>query len=90
MKCTYCSTEIKKGTGLMYVHRIGDTAFYCSNACFKNGVVMRRKPNRKLVSGPAVAKAVKPTVEKMAEKKEEKKEEKKQEKPAQTATSAKK
>ena len=89
MKCAYCSTEIKKGTGLMYVYRIGDTAFYCSNSCFKNRVVMRRKPNRKLVSGPAAAKALKPVAEKREEKKEEKKQEERQ-KPAPAAATAKK
>lgn len=80
MKCTYCLAEIKKGTGLMYVYRIGDTAFYCSNSCFKNDVVMGRKPNRKLVASPAVKK-----VEKKEEKKEAATAGKREEKPAQAA-----
>jgi len=51
MKCAYCSSEIKKGTGLMYVYKTGETAFYCSNSCYKNHVVMDRKINRKLLQG---------------------------------------
>ena len=50
VKCTYCSTELKKGTGMMYVHRTGDIAYYCSNSCYKNHVVMRRKISKKLVT----------------------------------------
>ena len=51
MKCAYCLSEIKKGTGLMYVYKTGETAFYCSNSCYKNHVVMDRKMNRKLLHG---------------------------------------
>jgi ribosomal protein L24E len=50
VKCAYCSTELKKGTGIMYVHRIGDIAYYCSNGCFKNHVFMKRKINKKLIT----------------------------------------
>ena len=47
MKCTYCSREIRKGTGMMYVYRIGTINYFCSNRCFKNGVRMHRKMNKK-------------------------------------------
>lgn len=43
MKCTYCSREIPKGTGTMYVHKTGSVNYFCSNRCFKNSVNMKRK-----------------------------------------------
>jgi ribosomal protein L24E len=49
MKCSYCSTELAKGTGLLYVHRIGTLEYFCSNRCFKNSVITKRTINPKLV-----------------------------------------
>ncbi|MDE1871629.1 MAG: 50S ribosomal protein L24e [Candidatus Micrarchaeota archaeon] len=46
MKCTYCSREIPKGTGTMYVHKTGTLNYFCSNRCFKNSK-MKRKMNKK-------------------------------------------
>ncbi|MGC8572099.1 MAG: 50S ribosomal protein L24e [Candidatus Micrarchaeia archaeon] len=50
MKCSYCGAEIKKGTGIMYVHKNGDINYFCSNTCYKNSIVMRRKINKKIVA----------------------------------------
>ena len=50
MKCAYCGSEIKKGTGMMYVYKIGDISYYCSNSCFKNDVTMGRRLNKKLMA----------------------------------------
>jgi large subunit ribosomal protein L24e len=47
MKCTYCTREIPKGTGTMYVFKIGTINYFCSRRCLKNGVVMKRKMNKK-------------------------------------------
>jgi len=49
MKCVYCGAEIKRGTGIMYVRKSGDTFYFCSNRCFKNSVVLRRKINKKII-----------------------------------------
>jgi large subunit ribosomal protein L24e len=49
MKCTYCQCEIKKGTGMMYVYKIGTISYFCSNRCFKSEVKMKRKMNKKLI-----------------------------------------
>lgn len=49
-KCAYCSGDLKKGTGLMYVYRTGNIAYYCSNTCFKNHVRLGRKISRKLAT----------------------------------------
>ncbi len=70
VKCTYCLSELKKGTGMMYVHRIGTIEYYCSNSCFQNHVVMRKKINRKLVTSEVKIKAA--TTAKIAEKPQKK------------------
>ncbi len=57
MKCSYCSAEIKRGTGLLYVYKTGNTSYYCSNRCFKNDIEMGRKINQKLVRRNAKASA---------------------------------
>ncbi len=47
MKCFYCSDEIKKGAGIMYVYNNGTVRHFCSGRCYKNSVVLGRKYNRK-------------------------------------------
>ncbi|MCL4389175.1 MAG: 50S ribosomal protein L24e [Candidatus Marsarchaeota archaeon] len=49
MKCTYCSSNIKKGTGIMYVHKIGTVSYFCSGRCYKNAILVKRKQNRMAV-----------------------------------------
>ena len=51
VKCAYCSSDLKKGTGIMYVYRSGDISYYCSSGCLRNNIVMRKKINRKLIKG---------------------------------------
>lgn len=43
MKCSYCSEEIEKGTGFMYVRRNGAIRYFCSGRCKKLGLVHNRK-----------------------------------------------
>jgi ribosomal protein L24E len=47
MKCSYCSKEIKKGTGLVYIFKNGKANYYCSNRCYVNNIKLRRKANSK-------------------------------------------
>ena len=49
MKCSYCTAEIEKGTGMMYVRRTGAMKYYCSKRCFKFEVVFKKKQNKKEV-----------------------------------------
>ena len=35
MRCAFCTKEIDKGTGTMYVRKTGATKYYCSNRCFE-------------------------------------------------------
>lgn len=43
MKCSYCSNEIEKGTGLVYVRKNGAIRYYCTNRCRKLNLVYDRK-----------------------------------------------
>lgn len=44
VKCTFCSSEIPKGTGKMYVRKDGRVFYFCSNKCNKNMFKLGRKP----------------------------------------------
>ena len=35
MKCDFCSSEIKKGTGKMFILNTGKILFFCSSKCEK-------------------------------------------------------
>jgi len=43
MKCTFCGTDIPKGTGEMYVKKDGKMFYFCSNKCEKNTFKLKRK-----------------------------------------------
>ncbi len=47
MKCSYCSGDIRKGAGMMYVHNSGVIRYYCSSRCYKNDAVLGRTFNAK-------------------------------------------
>ncbi|MDE1859994.1 MAG: 50S ribosomal protein L24e [Candidatus Micrarchaeota archaeon] len=47
MKCSYCTSEIEKGTGMMYVRKNGAIRYFCSKRCFSLNIVHDRKPNKK-------------------------------------------
>ncbi|HUC38625.1 MAG TPA: hypothetical protein VL944_00660 [Candidatus Acidoferrum sp.] len=49
MKCTYCSGEVPRGGGIMYVYKIGTVSYYCSSKCYKNDVILGRKISKKNV-----------------------------------------
>ena len=36
MKCSFCSVNIQKGTGKMYVKVKGAISYFCSSKCEKN------------------------------------------------------
>ncbi len=60
MKCSYCSKEIEKGTGLMYIRKNGALRYYCTNRCYKLNIVYNRKLSNKefkkrSMQNPAVA-----------------------------------
>lgn len=43
MKCTYCGNEIAKGTGTIYVYKIGNMSYFCSGRCYKFAIILKRK-----------------------------------------------
>lgn len=49
MKCSYCTKEIEKGTGMTYVRKSGAVKYFCSNRCYKFDVVFKKKVNQKEV-----------------------------------------
>ena len=42
-KCNFCGNEIEKGTGLIFVEKIGKVLHFCSSKC-ENNVELGRKP----------------------------------------------
>ncbi|MBI4018537.1 MAG: 50S ribosomal protein L24e [Candidatus Aenigmarchaeota archaeon] len=45
-KCSFCSSEIEKGTGKMLVQSTGKISWYCSHRCEKNAVKLGRDPRK--------------------------------------------
>jgi large subunit ribosomal protein L24e len=50
MKCSYCQSEIEKGTGIMYVRKTGAIKYFCTKRCMKFDVKFKKKPNKKEVN----------------------------------------
>ena len=50
-KCSSCSSEIRKGTGMMYVFKTGEINYFCSTRCYKNKIILKRKLNKKELKG---------------------------------------
>ncbi len=42
-KCSFCGNEIEKGTGMIFVQKIGKVLHFCSSKC-ENNVELGRKP----------------------------------------------
>lgn len=56
MKCSYCTTEIEKGTGMIYVRKNGAIRYYCTKRCFRLNMVHDRRPNKKEIAEKAQVK----------------------------------
>lgn len=46
MDCTFCGTDIEKGTGSMFVKKDGTQYFFCTKKCEKNMLKLKRKPRK--------------------------------------------
>jgi large subunit ribosomal protein L24e len=57
MKCSYCSSEVKTGTGTMYVYKTGTINYFCSSKCYKNAILVGRKINKKNIAKERKSKA---------------------------------
>lgn len=56
MKCSYCSGEVPKGSGIMYVYKNGTVNYYCSSKCYKSDIILKRKISSKNVATRVKAK----------------------------------
>jgi len=45
-KCSFCSSELKPGTGKMYIKKDGKVLYFCSRACEKHMITYKRKPSK--------------------------------------------
>ena len=53
VKCSFCNSELEKGTGKMYVFKTGKINYFCSTKCEKNTLKLKRNPiNFKWASKP--------------------------------------
>ena len=43
-KCSYCRSDIKPGTGCLYVKKDGKTLWFCKKKCELNALKLKRKP----------------------------------------------
>ena len=44
MICTFCGTELKIGTGTMYVKKDAKVLYFCKSKCRRNMIDLGRKP----------------------------------------------
>jgi ribosomal protein L24E len=47
MRCSFCSGEMEKGTGMMFVKKSGAVRYYCSDRCYKFDMVYHMKNRQK-------------------------------------------
>jgi large subunit ribosomal protein L24e len=45
VRCSFCKQDIDKGSGRIYVTKVGDVLHFCSSKCEKNQL-MKRKPRK--------------------------------------------
>ncbi|MAF89478.1 MAG: hypothetical protein CL963_03525 [Euryarchaeota archaeon] len=43
-RCSFCGTEIERGTGKIFVKKEGSLLYFCSNKCEKNLLKLGRNP----------------------------------------------
>jgi large subunit ribosomal protein L24e len=43
VRCSFCNTEIEKGTGKIVVSKVGKIMNFCSMKCEKNMLKLKRK-----------------------------------------------
>ncbi|HEU97514.1 MAG: 50S ribosomal protein L24e [Fervidicoccaceae archaeon] len=46
IKCAFCGKEIFPGTGFMFVRLDGSVLWFCSRKCYKNMMVLNRRPEK--------------------------------------------
>ena len=46
VNCSFCDTEVEKGSGMMFVKKDGTVFYFCSSKCRKNSTNLRREGRR--------------------------------------------
>lgn len=46
VKCSFCSKELPKGKGMIFVQPTGKTFYFCSKKCEKNLLKLGRDPRK--------------------------------------------
>ena len=46
LKCSFCGSEIERGTGKLYVRKDGSVLRFCSSKCEKNLLKLKRKARK--------------------------------------------
>lgn len=46
VRCSFCDTNITRGTGIMYVKTSGKILHFCGSKCEKNMLKLKRKPTK--------------------------------------------
>lgn len=44
MKCSFCGSDLKPGTGKMFITKSGKVYYFCSSKCEKNFLKLKRNP----------------------------------------------
>jgi len=44
--CSFCESEIPKGTGIVYAKKDGTVFYFCSSKCRKNTMKLKREGRR--------------------------------------------
>ncbi|MBR9707118.1 MAG: 50S ribosomal protein L24e [Candidatus Diapherotrites archaeon] len=46
VKCSFCKSDLEKGTGLAVVSAIGKVQYFCSSKCERNALKLKRNPRK--------------------------------------------
>lgn len=44
--CSFCDSELKKGSGMIYAKKDGTVFYFCSGKCKKNALKLKREGRR--------------------------------------------
>ena len=53
VKCSFCKTEIPKGSGTLFIKNTGKSFWFCSKKCEKNQLKLKRNPTKRKWSAKA-------------------------------------
>jgi len=45
-ECSFCKANVERGTGKLFINKVGKQFWFCSSKCEKNMLHLKRKPHR--------------------------------------------